>query len=100
MKRCSRDVATRPDVMLGYWAPVLAPPPTAEKAVADAIADLPRRDRRPTRSYLGEEPDAATRRWMAEHFPEATMVAIPNSGHFPHVAHPDAFARILASVSS
>ena len=36
------------------------------------------------------------RAWMAEHFPEANVVAIPNSGHFPHVAHPDAFARLLA----
>jgi pimeloyl-ACP methyl ester carboxylesterase len=85
--------------MLGYWAPVLAPPPTAEKAVADAIADL-RVQQTPYTLVLGEEPDTATRRWMAEHFPEATMVAIPNSGHFPHVAHPHAFARILAGVSS
>ena len=49
---------------------------------------------------LGEETDTATRAWMAERFPEATVIALPNSGHFPHVAHPDAFARILASVSS
>jgi pimeloyl-ACP methyl ester carboxylesterase len=46
---------------------------------------------------LGEEPDSETRTWMAQHFPEATVLALPNSGHFPHVAHPDAFARILAS---
>jgi pimeloyl-ACP methyl ester carboxylesterase len=37
---------------------------------------------------------------MAERFPEATVTALPNSGHFPHVAQPDAFARILADVSS
>ena len=49
---------------------------------------------------FGEEPDTATRQWMAERFPEATVIAIPDSGHFPHVAHPDAFARILADVSS
>ena len=85
----------RPDVMLGYWAPVLAPPPTAENAIADAIADL-RAQRTPYTLVLGEEPDAATRTWMAEHFPEATVIVLPNSGHFPHVAHPDAFARVLA----
>jgi pimeloyl-ACP methyl ester carboxylesterase len=28
------------------------------------------------------------------------VIAIPDSGHFPHVAQPDAFARILADVSS
>ena len=89
----------RPDVMLGYWAPVLAPPPTAENAISDAIAEL-RTRQTPYTLVLGEEPAAATCSWMAEHFPEATVVAIPNSGHFPHVAHPDAFARLIASVSS
>ena len=88
----------RLDVMLGNWAPVLAPPPTAEHAIADAIAHL-RAEQTPYTLVLGEEPDAATRAWMAQHFPEATMVTIPNSGHFPHVAHPDAFARLLASTS-
>jgi pimeloyl-ACP methyl ester carboxylesterase len=77
---------------------VLAPPPAAENALADAIADL-RMQQTPYTLVLGEEPDAATLTWMAEHFPEATVIAIPNSGHFPHVAHPEEFARILASVS-
>lgn len=89
----------RPDVMLGYWAPVLAPAPTAENLIANAIANL-RAQQTPYTLVLGEEPDPATRRWMADRFPEATVTAIPGSGHFPHVAHPDAFARILADVSS
>jgi pimeloyl-ACP methyl ester carboxylesterase len=40
---------------------------------------------------------------MKEHFPEANVIALPNSGHFPHVAHPDEFARVVlmsAEVSS
>ena len=86
----------RPEVMLGYWAPVLAPPPTAANAIADAIANL-RAQHTPYTLVLGEEPDSETRTWMAQHFPEATVIALPNSGHFPHVAHPDAFARVLAS---
>ena len=88
----------RLEVMLGYWAPVLATPPTAETELADAIAHL-RAQQIPYTLVLGEEPDAATRAWMAEHFPEANVVAIPNSGHFPHVAHPDAFARLLARIA-
>jgi pimeloyl-ACP methyl ester carboxylesterase len=86
----------RPDVMLGYWAPVLAPPPTAENAIAAAITNL-RAHATPYTLVFGEEPDAATRIWMAEHFPEANVIALPNSGHFPHVAHPDEFARILTT---
>jgi len=86
----------RPEVMLGYWAPVLAPPPTAANAIADAIANL-RAQHTPYTLVLGEEPDSQTRTWMAQHFPEATVIALPGSGHFPHVVHPDAFARIVAS---
>ena len=89
----------RPDVMLGYWAPVFAPPPAAENLIADAIASL-RAQQTPYTLVFGEEPDTATCQWMAERFPEATVIAIPDSGHFPHVAHPDAFARILADVPS
>ena len=87
----------RPDVMLGYWAPVLAAPPTAEKLIAGAIAHL-RALQTPYTLVLGEEPTAATRAWMQTHFPEANIVTLSNSGHFPHVAHPDAFARIVATL--
>ena len=72
---------------------------TKSSRAKSAIANL-RAQHTPYTLVLGEEPDTATRRWMAERFPEATVIALPNSGHFPHVAHPDAFARILASVSS
>src|SRR5262249_54183146 len=85
----------RPEVMLGYWAPVLAPPPTAANAIDAAIANLRAHHTRYA-LVLGEEPDSGTRAWMTHRFPEATVIALPNSGHFPHVAHPDAFARILA----
>jgi pimeloyl-ACP methyl ester carboxylesterase len=85
----------RPEVMLGYWEPVLAPAPTAANAIDAAIANL-RAHHTPYTLVLGEEPDTGTRAWMTQRFPEATVTALPNSGHFPHVAHPDAFARILA----
>jgi pimeloyl-ACP methyl ester carboxylesterase len=87
----------RTEVMLGYWAPALAPPPTAKNLIAGAIASL-RAACTPYTLVFGEEPDAATRAWMAEHFPEADVITLPDSGHFPHVAHPEAFARILASL--
>jgi len=85
----------RPEVMLGYWAPVLAPPHIAAQAIDAAIAHL-RAHHTAYTLVLGEEPDSETRAWMARRFPEATVIALPDSGHFPHVAHPDAFARILA----
>jgi len=86
----------RPDVMLGYWAPVLAPPPTAENAIAASIESL-RTQAIPYTLIFGEEPDSATQLWMAHHYPEARLVSLAGSGHFPHVAHPDAFARLVTS---
>jgi pimeloyl-ACP methyl ester carboxylesterase len=84
----------RPDVMLGYWSPVLAGEHSARDTIVATIAAL-RAQRTPYTLIFGEEPDAPTRGWMAEHFPEAKVIALPGSGHFPHVAQPDAFARLL-----
>ena len=67
--------------------------------ITGAIASL-RPQRTPYTIVFGEEPGASTLRWMGEHFPEASVIALPGSGHFPHVAHPDAFARILGSLES
>jgi pimeloyl-ACP methyl ester carboxylesterase len=89
----------RPDVMLGYWSPLFAGEEVARNMIAAAIASL-RAERTPYTLVFGEEPDASTLRWMGEHFPEANVTALPGSGHFPHVAHPEAFARILAGLES
>jgi pimeloyl-ACP methyl ester carboxylesterase len=89
----------RPEVMLGYWAPVLAPPPTAANLLEASIAQL-RAHAIPYTVVFGEEPERTTRKWMAEHFPEATVIVLPNSGHFPHVAQPERFARVLAALPS
>ena len=61
----------RPDVMLGYWAPVLAPPPTAENAIADAIANLRARPTPVHARASVRSPMPRRAGWMAEHFPEA-----------------------------
>jgi pimeloyl-ACP methyl ester carboxylesterase len=87
----------RADVMFGYWAPALAPPPTAKNLIAGAITSL-RATHTPYTLVFGEEPDAVTRAWMAEHFPEADVITIADSGHFPHVAHPESFATIIATL--
>jgi pimeloyl-ACP methyl ester carboxylesterase len=86
----------RPDVMLGYWSPLFAGHDAARGTIAAAIENL-RARQTPYTLVFGEEPDASTLRWMRENFPEATVVALPGSGHFPHVAHPDAFARVLVN---
>jgi len=87
----------RPDVMLGYWSPLFAGEEAAQNMMSVAITNL-RAQATPYTLVFGEEPDASTLRWMGEHFPEATVMALPGSGHFPHVAHSEAFAQILAGL--
>ena len=86
----------RPEVMLGYWAPLLAPPLTANNVVNDAVAHL-RVHHVPYTIVLGEAPDETLNAWFSNHFPEATVTTLPGSGHFPHVAHPEAFALTVAN---
>jgi pimeloyl-ACP methyl ester carboxylesterase len=52
------------------------------------------------RSVVGQEPSAAEVGWIADHLPELQTLIWPGSGHFPHLAHPEAFAELLASTST
>jgi pimeloyl-ACP methyl ester carboxylesterase len=45
----------------------------------------------------GDQGDATFRAWIAAFLPQATLTVWPACGHFPHLAQPAAFARILAS---
>lgn len=87
----------RQAVVLGYWHDVLARPP-AELArwTESTLAGL-QTTGVPYDVVAGAEPDVAYRTWLARSLPQARMTIWPGSGHFPHLAHPDWFAQILAS---
>ena len=38
--------------------------------------------------------------WLHDRLPQATVVMVPNSGHFPHLIDPDGFAALLADTAS
>ena len=85
--------------MLGYWREVLEQPPnelaerTSAGLVALRTADVP---------YLivaGSDPDPEYRRWLDDFLPQAVIIVLPGSGHFPHLAHPDRFAECLAATA-
>jgi pimeloyl-ACP methyl ester carboxylesterase len=85
------------DLVLGYWREVLERPieelieQTSNGLGALRTAELP---------YLivaGEEPSEEYRTWLHEVLPQAEISVLPGSGHFPHLAHPEAFARALAA---
>jgi pimeloyl-ACP methyl ester carboxylesterase len=48
----------------------------------------------------GDALDPAYAEWLDEMLPEARVIVFPNSGHFPHLANPAAFAQILVDTAS
>jgi pimeloyl-ACP methyl ester carboxylesterase len=90
----------RQEVVLGYWQEVLDQPVEAlTDRVELGLAQL-REKHLPYVVVAGDTLDPAYAEWLNEMLPEARVVVLPNSGHFPHLAHPAAFAKILADTAS
>ncbi|GAA4589329.1 alpha/beta fold hydrolase [Planotetraspora phitsanulokensis] len=85
----------RQDLLLGYWHEVMT----------ESAADLGERRARDLEvihsrgiayDYVtGGEPDPAYRHWLESALPDVAVTVLPGSGHFPHLAHPAEFTRIL-----
>lgn len=90
----------RQDLVVGYWHDVLERSPEELGAWAgDVLAELRAREV-PYVVVSGAEVGADYRRWLEEKLPQAEIVVWPDSGHFPHLAHPDRFAQIVATGSA
>ncbi len=89
----------RQDLVLGYWREVLERPAneTAERA-SEGLATL-RAAQVPYLIVAGSEPEPDYRQWLNETLPQAVITVLPDSGHFPHLAHPDRFAECLAATA-
>jgi pimeloyl-ACP methyl ester carboxylesterase len=87
----------RQDIAIGYWQPSLEfGVGAASEQVLVGIGAM-RGQRIPYLIVAGSEPDDSYRSFLARNFPEAAIRVLPDSGHFPHIRHPEAFARLLAS---
>jgi pimeloyl-ACP methyl ester carboxylesterase len=85
------------DLITGYWASALDNPPSVVAGqLADAVSEI-RAAGIPYTIVAGDQGDDALRGWLAGALPQATLTVWPGCGHFPHLAQPAAFARILAS---
>jgi pimeloyl-ACP methyl ester carboxylesterase len=84
------------DLVLGYWRQVFEVSPEAlNTMVDDALAEL--RARKVHFTFVsGSTVDPNYEQWLTIRLPQAHVVSWPDSSHFPHLAHPKAFARILA----
>ena len=86
----------RQDVVLAYWRQGLETPLAAMEARVAEVQDILMRKEVPYTIFAGHEWDAATMQRLNEVLPRATVIVVPNSGHFPHLADPDRFAQLLA----
>jgi pimeloyl-ACP methyl ester carboxylesterase len=87
----------RQDVVLAYWRSALeGTPADMDARVTETVAIL-RRQQIPYLVVAGHQYDAAYTGRLGRLLPQATVTVLPNSGHFPHLAHPDRFAQLLAS---
>lgn len=85
------------ELVVGYWHDLLERSPEELGAWAgDVLAELRARNV-PYFVVSGTEAGADYRRWLGEVLPQAETVVWPESGHFPHLADPDRFARVLAT---
>ena len=85
----------RQDLLLGYWDEVLTTPP-------DELTDRIRGAGRSTRNRsalpqrLRADPERRVPELAGRLLPDAVNTVLPGSGHFPQLAHPSRFARVLA----
>ena len=89
----------RQDLVLGYWNEILKRPAAELAAATETGHAVLRAAGRPYLIVAGDEPEPDYRRWLNDTLPQATFIAWPGSGHFPHLAHPDLFAECLATTA-
>ncbi|CAG6397168.1 alpha/beta hydrolase [Streptomyces cocklensis] len=84
------------ELLLGYWDELLSTPaPELQERHAERLARIAA-DGTAYHYVAGAEPDPEYRRWLCAALPEAIVTVLPKGGHFPHLAHPERLARLLA----
>jgi pimeloyl-ACP methyl ester carboxylesterase len=90
----------RQELVLGYWQEVLEGSPDELAArTAEGLASL-RAAHVPYLVVAGDALEDGYRRWLETELPQASITVLSGSGHFPHLAHPDRFAEILAGTGA
>jgi pimeloyl-ACP methyl ester carboxylesterase len=85
-----------PADVLGYWQDLFARTPAELQAWLNEGAVTMRQIGLPVTSVVGQDPSADEAAWLEANLPDARVEVWPGSGHFPHLAHPRAFAELLA----
>jgi pimeloyl-ACP methyl ester carboxylesterase len=85
----------RQEVVLGYWQQLFDRTPAELQAWVDQGAATLRQTGVPLTSVVGQDPSPEESAWLEANLPDARTLVWPGSGHFPHLAHPRAFAELL-----
>jgi pimeloyl-ACP methyl ester carboxylesterase len=88
------------EVVLGYWQELFDRSPQELDAMVGQGAAAIRESRVPYVSVMGHDPSSENVAWLRSNLPGARNLVWPNSGHFPHLAHPDLFAELLAETAT
>ena len=89
----------RPDVALDSWRDLFELSVEDLEAWIVSAAVRIRAAGVPVLSVVGAVPSAEEAAWLRANLPDAQTLAWPASGHFPHLAYPHRFARVLASTA-
>ena len=95
-----RSSRPRQEVVLGYWQPLFERTPSELDAWIVREVTAVRESGVPFVSVLGRDPSPEDLAWLRTNLPEARTLVWPQSGHFPHLAHPRRFAELLAETGA
>ena len=90
----------RQELVLGYWHDILNRPADELEAAVEQMNARLRTASLPYLVVAGENVDEGYRDWLQAQIPQASIVVLSGSGHFPQLAHPDMFARCLADTAA
>ena len=90
----------RQAIVLGYWKDLFERTPAELDDWTVEAAAAVRQSGVPCVAVLGQDPSPQDRAWIQANLPDARVLVWPNSGHFPHLAHPQRFAELLAETST
>jgi len=81
------------EVVLGYWRQIMDEPAADLAALIDLTLATLRERGLPYLVIGGWQPEPDYLAWLHHQLPQARVVILPESGHFPFLAHPERFAR-------
>ena len=90
----------RQEVVLGNWQPLFQVSPDRLDAMVAQWASAVRALGLPFASVLGRDPSPDDLAWIGTNIPAMRIETWPQSGHFPHLAHPRRFAGLLAETGT